>query len=170
MRLPRIALASIYLLVALPGGAACAASKVGTAAEARNELKELRARIETLQKQLHDAEGSRTEAVDSLKASERAISDANRRLRDLANEANELNRQLDALRSSARDRESSLRRQQALLERLLYQQYVAGRSEPLKLLLNGEDPNRIARNLYYFGHIARARAETIDAVRKGLAQ
>jgi septal ring factor EnvC (AmiA/AmiB activator) len=162
-----LARASSFLIFVLLSAVVHAA---GSAADARNELKALRAKIEALQKQLQDAEGSRTEAADALKASERAISDANRRLRELTTQSQEIDRQLNELRLSVRENESALQQQQARLEHLLYQQYVAGHSEPFRLLLNGEDPNRIARQLYYYGQITRARAEAIDGVRKGLAQ
>lgn len=160
----------IFILYVLLSAAAFAADHPKSAAEARGELKALRGRIETLQKQIRDAEGSRTEAADALQASERAISDANRRLHELGAQSLQLERHLAELRVNMRDGESALRRQQEDLETLLYQQYVAGRAEPLKLLLNGDDPNRIARNLHYYGHIARARVQAIDAVRASLAR
>jgi len=167
---PLVARASIFLLYALASAATFAADHPRNAAEARGELKALRGRIEALQKQLRDAEGSRTEAADALQASERAISDANRRLDELATESSGVERRLAELRANVRDGEFALRRQQKDLETLLYQQHVAGRAEPLKLLLNGDDPNRIARNLHYYGHIARARAEAIDSVRASLVR
>ena len=37
--------------------------------------------------------------------------------------------------------------QQALLGKLLYQQYLGGKQEYLKLLLNNQDPNQVARDL-----------------------
>lgn len=167
---PLLARASIFVFCLLVSAASFAADNPKSAAEARGELKALRSRIEALQKQIRDAEGSRTEAADALQTSERAISDANRRLHELAAQSLALDRDLAELRVRMRDGESALRRQQADLEALLYQQYVAGRTEPLKLLLNGDDPNRIARNLYYYGHIARARAEALEAVRSSLAR
>ncbi|MGQ0748918.1 MAG: murein hydrolase activator EnvC family protein [Betaproteobacteria bacterium] len=170
MSSPLRARASIFVLYVLVSAATFAADNPRSAAEARGELKALRSKIEALQKQIRDAEGSRTEVADALQASERAISDANRRLHELAAQSLELDRHLAELRVNARDGESTLRRQQADLEALLYRQYVAGRAEPLKLLLSGDDPNRIARNLHYYGHVARARAEAIDAVRASLAR
>ena len=157
------------LLSGLVAGTATGATNPSRAAEARSELKELRARIEALQKKLQDAEGTRAEAADALKTSERAISDASRRLRELAEESEELNKRLDEIRSATRQREAALKRQQALIEDVFYQQYIAGRNEPLRLMLSGEDPNRIARNLYYLAQIARARADAIEAVRNNLS-
>jgi murein hydrolase activator len=165
-RFVRSALLLILLLASVPASAAAGSI---TAADARKELLELRARIEAVQKKLAQAEESRTEATDSLKASERAISDANRRLRELASQSRDVNRRLDELRAESHAGEATLQRQQALLSRLLYQQYLGGKNEPLRLLLNREDPNRIARQLHYFADISRARATLIEALRANLS-
>lgn len=166
----RFARAALLAVLLSASAAASAAAGSVTAADARKDLHELRGKIEALQKKLQDAEESRTEAADSLKASERAISDANRRLRELASQANDVNRRLDAVRAESHAGEATLQRQQALLARLLYQQYVGGQNEPLRLLLNREDPNRIARKLHYFGHISRARADLIEELRTNLSR
>ncbi len=162
-RLDCLGLACILLLAS---GAAAAA----TAAGAREELGELRATIEALQRRLAAAEESRNEAVDALRESERAISDASRSLRDLAAQSRAAHARLGALRAESRRVAQTIGTQQALLAQLVYQQYVSGRSEPLKLLLNRENPNQISRQLHYFGYVSRARAELIDELRAGLAR
>lgn len=163
----RVALLLILLLASVPASAAAGSI---TAADARKDLLELRARIEAVQKKLAQAEESQTEATDSLKASERAISDANRRLRELASQSQDVKRRLDELRAESHAGEATLQRQQALLARLLYQQYLGGKNEPLRLLLNREDPNRIARHLHYYADITRARAVLIDELRANLSR
>jgi septal ring factor EnvC (AmiA/AmiB activator) len=152
--------------------AASGAPSLGAAtqAEARNELRELRTRIEALQKKLLDAESSHAAAADALRASERAISDTHRRLHELALESRELNRQIGELTTRRRAAEASVREQQAIIERILSRQYVEGRHAPLKILLSGEDPNQLARTLFYMRYIARSRAEAVERLRATLAQ
>lgn len=164
----RRALPLAVLLILLLGTGAAAAAPSAT--RAKEDLRELRGRIEALQKRISDAEESRTEAADALKGSERAISDANRKLHDLAQQSLQADRRLAGLRAGRRENETALQAQQALLERLLYQQYLDGRSEPLKLLLNRENPNQIARQMHYFSYISRARADLIGDLRTRLAQ
>ncbi|HSN40476.1 MAG TPA: peptidoglycan DD-metalloendopeptidase family protein [Burkholderiales bacterium] len=164
----RRALPLAVLLILLLGTGAAAAAPSAT--RAKEDLRELRGRIEALQKRISDAEESKTEAADALKGSERAISDANRKLHDLAQQSLQADRRLAGLRAGRRDNETALQAQQALLERLLYQQYLDGRSEPLKLLLNRENPNQIARQMHYFSYISRARADLIGDLRTRLAQ
>lgn len=161
----RLRLAALLLLLLAASSAGFAASP-GSAKE--RELRELRGRIEALQKNLADAEETKEEAADALKESERAISDANRVLRDLRGQSRNINRRLAALRAESRMHEAKLGTQRARLGRLLYRQYVGGEAAPLKLLLNGEDPNQIARDLHYFGYVSRARAELIAALRVNL--
>lgn len=158
----------VTLLILLCG--AGAAWSAPSATGAKEELRELRGKIEALQKRLADAEESRTEAADALKASERAISDANRSLRELAQQSREADQRLAELRAALRESETTLKAQRALLARLLYQQYLGGQPEPLKLLLNRENPNQIARQIHYFGYISRARAGLIEGLRTHLVR
>jgi septal ring factor EnvC (AmiA/AmiB activator) len=156
----------VLLLVADPAaGAAGPGPK-----EKEKELTELRGRIEALQKSLADAEETKSEAADALRESERAISETNRALRELAEQTREINQRLAEIGADTRRSEEALKAQQDLLARLLYQQYLGGQVEPLRLLLNREDPNDIARRLHYFGYVSRARAQLIEATRRSIAQ
>ena len=71
---------ALFLLLVLASPAAEPAS--ASAKEKEKELRELRGRITALQNQLAASEESKSEAVDALRESERAISEANRELRD----------------------------------------------------------------------------------------
>lgn len=157
------------VLLALFLGASAAAA-AASATRAKEDLRELRGKIEALQKRLADAEESKTEATDALKASERAISDAARSLHELEQQSREASQRLAGLRAASQENETTIRAQQSLLAKLLYQQYLGGRSEPLKLLLNRENPNQIARQIHYFGYISRARTDLIDGLRSRLAR
>ncbi|MGH8677826.1 MAG: murein hydrolase activator EnvC family protein [Burkholderiales bacterium] len=134
----------------------------------KRELEELRSRIEALQKELEKSEETRAEAADALRESEGAISRTNRRLYQLSNERRELNAALARLQVQARQLESRIEQERGLLSRLVYRQYVAGQPESLRLMLNRQDPNEIARQLRYLGYISRARAELIASLRDNL--
>src|SRR6185503_7174240 len=97
--------------------ASTAAEPAGADAKEK-ELRELRSRIEALQKQIAGAEESKSEAADALRESERAISEANRSLRELGAQSKEINRELAELTAEARRNEESLKTQQLLLARL----------------------------------------------------
>ena len=148
--------------------AVTAAQAAKTSGEATRELRDLRGRIEQLQKQLAAAEESQAEAADALKESERAISDAKRALRELAQQAQTVNHRLSELGSDAHAARTRLAAQQSLLARLLYQQYVGSKADPLQLMLSGRDPNHIARELYYLGYVTRARSNLIKDIQGAL--
>jgi septal ring factor EnvC (AmiA/AmiB activator) len=155
--------ASVALLFALAALAAPAQ------AAPKEELEELRGRIGELQKHLADSEESKTEAGDALRESERAVSETNRKLYQLAEQRRQVNAALTKLRSRARTVEADIAAEQATLSNLLYQQYVTGQSDAVKLVLNREDPNEIARQLHYLGYVSRARAELLASLRYNLA-
>jgi septal ring factor EnvC (AmiA/AmiB activator) len=154
----------------------CVASTAGAATNAGNakeELQQLRSRIEALQKQIAGAEESRNEAADALRESERAISDANRELADLENSTRTVSQRADALRGESHKASGTLSAQQAMLSRLLYQQHVqhaGAQPEALRLLLSGENPNDIARELHYLSLVSRARADAIRDLRDNIAK
>lgn len=150
--------------------AAAATAPAKTQDEAREQRRELRERISALQKKLAAAEETKSEASDALRESEQAISEANRELRQLTRQSRESNAKLDALRKSSQDTGNTLRAQQDLLGRMLRQQYLQGQSDALRLTLNREDPNEMARQLHYLAHIARARAQLVDGLRSNLRE
>jgi septal ring factor EnvC (AmiA/AmiB activator) len=51
---------------------------------------------------------------------------------------------------------------------VLREQYVAGTEDRLKLLLSGDNPNRINRELQYMGFVSQAQAKLIDALRANM--
>jgi len=162
--------AAAVVLLALAAAPAAWPAAGAAGAREEKELRELRARIAALQKRLADAEESKSEVVDALKESERAISDANRALRELAEEARAVDARLVQVRAESGAGQRALTEQQARLARLLYYRYVGGaQAEPLRLLLNREDPNHTARRMHYLTYISRARAELISGLRGNLA-
>ena len=155
------------LILAICADAAVAAS--ATTAQ-KEELRQLRDRIDALQKRLAASEETKNEAADALRESEHAISETNRALRDLAGRQRETDTRIIEMQQQGRRTGIDLALQQSRLARLLYQQYVGAQPDALKLLLNREDPNQIARNLYYLAHLSRARAELIRGLRSSLGR
>ena len=136
----------------------------------QEDLKQLRHRIEALQKELVSNEESRSEAADALRESEQAISNASRKLTELAQEQHTANNILSHLQTQSRQVKSNIEMQQLQLGDLLYRQYIGGQQEYFRLLLNQQDPNQIARELHYYSYITRARAEDINTLRANLEQ
>lgn len=144
----------------------------GTAhADKQDDLEKLRKRIAALQQEVEKANESKAEAADELRESERAISDSNRRLHELARQQQTANRELGEVRQREAAMQREMQGQQARLGRLLYQQYLdGGEQEYLRLLLNNDDPNQVARSLQYYRYIARERADELRSLRRDLAR
>lgn len=135
----------------------------------QEELKELRSRIQSLQEELEQATEDRSEVADALKKSERRISDVNRGLRDLEHRQRSLSRDLKQLNEDTRSTQGEIAEQQKRLAALLKERYIQGGGDALKLMLNGQNPGEVARNLEYYGYIGRARADLIRQHRESLA-
>ena len=139
-------------------------------ASKQDELDNLRKRITDLQQELEKTTESKSEAADALRKSERAISNSNRKLAELAQQQIEAENTLGQLQQQGHLLEKDMQGQQTLLGKLLYQQYLGGKQEYLKMLLNNRDPNQMAREIQYYEYIARSRAVWLHTLRTNLDQ
>lgn len=133
-------------------------------AEKQADLGELRSRIEGLRKELSASEENKADAGDRLRESERQISRLQRELNELNEQRNRLQNKLRSLEQQSQELGVTLGQQQAQLEKLLYKQYLRGTPDSLQLLLNGDDPNQMARDLHYLSAIALTRAELMGEI------
>ncbi len=134
------------------------------------ELKELRARIEALKKEIASTEGDRTEAADALRESERAISEANRELRNLSGTRQEAEKRLYELGRQSKTTKSDVDEQTKRLERLIRDQYMHRERGYVQMLFSGENPAAAARELHYASHASRAEARLIENLRASLKE
>jgi septal ring factor EnvC (AmiA/AmiB activator) len=137
-------------------------------AEKQSDLKDLRGQIESLRKEMAAAEGARADVADQLKDAERDISITQRDLHQLGGQRAGLQSMLKDLGAQSRDLEGRLNSQQSQLEKLVYRQYLQGSPDALHLLLNGNDPNQLARDLHYLAAIGRARSALLHEIKSTL--
>jgi septal ring factor EnvC (AmiA/AmiB activator) len=121
---------------------------------------DLRARIQTLQKELDAREAVRKEAADALKVSEVAISQTTRRLNELSTQLKKARTELEALKTQIQRQQGILVQRREELADQLRRQYASGLS-PWAALLSGDDPQELSRNLSYLDYISQARAKTV---------
>jgi len=156
-------------------GAAATSSRANPEQQAESskaDLKELQGRIDSLRKEMSAAEESRADVADQLKDAEKGISNLSRDLRQLSGQRSELQTNLRQLAGQAKDLEGTLAGQRSQLEQLLIRQYMEGNSgsDSMRLLLNGNNPNQMARDLYYLSAVARARTELLQQIGSTLKQ
>ena len=140
------------------------AASTSEIAEKQSDLGELRSRIEGLRKDLNANEENKADAADRLRESDRQISRLQRELHELTDQRTQLQNKLKTLERQSQELEGTLNLQQSQLEKLLYKQYLRGTPDSLQLLLNGDDPNQMARDLHYLSAIALTRAELMGEI------
>jgi septal ring factor EnvC (AmiA/AmiB activator) len=130
---------------------------------------ELVNRLGALKREIAASEASRSEAADALAESERAISEINRKLHELGEQQGAVEARLGAIGVRRVTTNRAMAAKQADLARMLQEQYMAGPDDPLKLLLSGDDPSRIQRELHYRDYVSQAQAALLVRLQADLA-
>jgi len=137
-------------------------------AEKKDDLKELRGQIEVLRKGMAAAEGKRADSAEQLKEVEQEISHTQRDMQNLSTQRGKLQALLKDLDSQSKELENRLQKQQEQLEKLVYRQYLQGNPDALRLLLNGDDPSQMARDMHYLAAIGRERSQLLNEIESTL--
>lgn len=160
-RPPAVLLASL-LVGLLTVSAPASANPAAKNAAPKEDLAAVRKQIESLQRSLEAAEGSRAEVTDALRESEQAISATQRKLHQLEGERKRINKQLDELGRDADTTQSQIDTQRERISGLLQRQYLRGEDDALRLMLKGSDPADLQRDLLAYRRILAARKHEID--------
>ena len=136
--------------------------------QAEAERSELQRKLKILKKDINKTEFARDKASDDLEDSEQAISEANRSLRDLQIEQSQTEAKLKLLVEEQRRLTAKVEKQKKQLSEFLRHQYMRGDSDRIKLLLSGDNPNRIHRDLQYMGYVSQTQAKMIGELRISL--
>jgi septal ring factor EnvC (AmiA/AmiB activator) len=139
-------------------------------ADSKAELESLRERLQQLQREYQQARESSAEVTDALRQSERAISEAGRKLRQLEAEQRIAQSELKTATQEADQTGADITRQQERLSEMFRQAYMRGGGDALKLLLNGQNPSQASRDLHYLSYLSRAQMQLIYELRQGLAR
>jgi len=142
-------------------------SKQKAAAEASRAA--IQQKLGALKKDISRTESEKEDAADELSASEEKISDASRALRELADEQAATNAKLRDLAGEQVRLENTIAAQKGQLAKLLREHYVAGNEDRIKLLLSGDNPNRINRDLQMMAYVSQAQAKLLTSLRGNLA-
>ena len=136
----------------------------------KKELGELRERIDQLKREIESAEEDKADVLDQLKQSEQSISQTNRSLHALGQDQQAANTTLAEAQKESKQLRADIQSQQSLLSKLLYQQYINGSQDTLRLVLSLQNPNDISRQVEYYGYLSRSRATLITRLRQDLKQ
>ncbi len=127
------------------------------------QLETVQQELQEVQKWLQNARQQQGSLMNTLRANEREIGKLGKAQRDSE-------RKLARLRSEHRQSQSELKAlqtkidtQRAAIQRQLRARYIAGRGGQLRLLLNQQQPDQMARVSRYYDYLQKARLERIDA-------
>lgn len=139
-------------------------------ATAEQQRAGIQQKLEAIKRDIARTEDARADAADELAESEAAISDANRALRDLAEEQDTTSTRLHELSTQGERLQQTIVNQKKQLSELLREHYVAGNEDRIKLLLSGDNPNRINRDLQMMAYVSQAQAKLLSSLRANLAE
>ena len=142
----------------------------GEAEKERSRLEALKSRISELKEALNYRISEIDNLEDDLRERELAAQALRERTRTLDGEIETLENELKTLEARRQVLEQHSIDQQAMIAREMNAAYRLGQSEPIKLLLNQDDPYKLARILKYYQYFANARQEKIQQFQKTIAE
>ena len=163
-----VALCALLVAAAASGAPARPTERSKQKAAAEAQRAGIQQKLSALKRDISKTESAKEDAADTLAESEEAISDANRALRDLGQEQGETNAKLAALDANQHNLNRTITSQKQQLAKLLRQHYVAGNEDRIKLLLSGDNPNRINRDLQMLSYVSQAQARLLASLRANL--
>ena len=153
----------IILFLALLPVISAQAEQSGSQGEIEARLKALEKEISNYKETLNSTEGQKSVVEATLERNEQ-------RINKLINEIDTIEKELDTTKdkvSSLTERQKELltvkSEQQYYIEQQVRAAYEIGSQEYLKVLLNQEDPNEIARMLTYYDYFNQARSRQIES-------
>jgi septal ring factor EnvC (AmiA/AmiB activator) len=141
------------------------------------ELDQLKRSISSLEKELQNQRQEKDDIQQQLQGIELQAAKVNRNIRLLRNKIARTEKQLSDLNKKQQQLEKRIVDQRSAIAEQIRSIYKTGSEEPVKLLLNQENPQKIARIFKYYEYLLEARSKkiqqfktTIDELEKTIAQ
>ncbi|WP_226703584.1 murein hydrolase activator EnvC family protein [Microbulbifer elongatus] len=129
--------------------------------EQQARLAEIKQRIESLQQELNQVKSERDQLLKDLESNEKDISELLQRIDKIKSDMQSRGEKLQELKQEEKQLEDSRRSMQRRVEQEVAAAYRLGRQEQIKLLLNQQDPQHIARQLRYHDYFLKQRSRVI---------
>jgi septal ring factor EnvC (AmiA/AmiB activator) len=165
--MPTRYLAAAALLTAL----LCAApAPAATQAKTEAELRALRDKINRVTQQVSQDALERDRLSGNLRSAELSLNQARDQLARVSRQYAERSARRTSLTQERAQQQQALGNERATLAAQLRVAYMIGHEEPLKLLLNQQDPLRSGRMFAYYAYFSRARAGQILQIQTQVKQ
>lgn len=139
-------------------------------ADPEKELRQVRERIEQLQRSVRRDSDRRDALSGQLRGAEENVRGARIRLSEVRKRLAQSDARLRQLTAERIQNERRLDEQREALASQLRAAYMGGREEQVKMLLSQEDPAAFGRMLVYYSYLGRARVGRIDEIRALVAK
>lgn len=146
----------------LPARAAQDSKTETERAQARQQLTDLRAKMQALAKEQADTAAKRDSVNAELAKQADAVAAAAKEVRDTDAQIAAKQQQLDQLQTQRSTINKDLSSQRAAISDLLRATYAVGHGSDLRLLLGDEDISRIARSLAYSKYFQQDRVRKVQ--------
>jgi murein hydrolase activator len=154
----------------LPARAAQDSKTETERAQARQQLTDLRAKMQALAKEQADTAAKRDSVNAELAKQADAVAAAAKEVRDTDAQIAAKQQQLDQLQTQRSTINKDLSSQRAAISDLLRATYAVGHGSDLRLLLGDEDISRIARSLAYSKYFQQDRVRKVQQLMTELAK
>lgn len=164
--------AAITLSASFPATASAAQDSKTEAeqAQAKQQLSDLRAKMQALAKEQADTAARRDSVNAQLSKQSDAVAAAAKTVRDTDAQIAAKQQQLDQLQTQRTAINQNLSGQRAAIADLLRATYAIGRGSDLRLMLGDEDIARIARSLAYSNYFQQDRLQKVQQLMTELAK
>lgn len=139
-------------------------------AQAKQQLTDLRSKMQALAKEQADTAAKRDSVNAELAKQSNAVATAAKAVRDTDAQIAAKQQQLDQLQTQQSALDQSLSSQRAAIADLLRATYAIGHGSDLRLLLGDEDIGRIARSLAYSKYFQQDRLQKVQQLMGELAK
>ena len=138
--------------------------------QTEEELKRLRERIKTLQANQAKNRDQLSKEQKALKRMDLAINKSSNSLRDTRSKLRGSRTRMRELQTEQGQLLSNKTTQQQALAEQIRAAYMGGNQEYIKVLLNQEDPGKLARALTYYEYLNKVRSEKIQLLQTTIAR
>ena len=137
---------------------------------AQQQLDQASKDIAELQRLMQDLQKEKSGVQKDLQKTETEMGTLEKQVRDLQKELRDSETELERLDSEKKKLQSARLEQQQLIAIQARAAYQGGNQEPLRLLLNQQQPETFSRNLTYYEYLGKARLEQLNAFNETLRQ
>jgi septal ring factor EnvC (AmiA/AmiB activator) len=140
----------------------CSASTTAERRSLQKEQKSIQGQLTSIKKDIDKKQAAIEKASDHLRASEKAISDSNRTLKQLAEQRTDVENRLADLKRQAAIVGMQVKDADALIGQISQAQFVNSRRSPWQNAIEGGNPNDVTRMSAMLRYMEREQTRTID--------